>query len=290
MSELTTIDANNYAAMAQMMGVAYDTQERKSSVSRLRIVKQAVMGDAEVNGKTIKAEIVSAGSMALQNGEKQSIYADSVVIRPFLQRFMYQRYDNNKKTYQKTVMANNLDIDLKDNFGTFNCGKPSGYIKDFNALSEDMKTLIRTIKRTRVVFGTVTMNGTTESGEAMDIENLPFVWDVDTKEGFKNIGTAFGQLARQNRLPISHAMNISTERRDLPTGNHFWVPVVDVDTTTSFEITDMDQELMGEFMGQVEAHNKWVIGEWDKSYQDDTPEPESDIVDEFITVEVPDVD
>ena len=290
MTELTTINANNYAAMAQMMGVAYDTQERKSSVSRLRIVKQAVMGDAEVNGKTIKAEIVSAGSMALQNGEKQSIYADSVVIRPFLQRFMYQRYDNNKKTYQKTVMADNLDIDLKDNFGTFNCGKPSGYIKDFNALSEDMKTLIRTIKRTRVLFGTVTMNGTTESGEAMDIENLPFVWDVDTKEGFKNIGTAFGQLARQNRLPISHAMNISTERRDLPTGNHFWVPVVDVDTTTTFEITDMDQELWGEFMGQVEAHNKWVIGEWDKSYQDDTPEPESDIIDEFITVEVPDVD
>lgn len=290
MTELTTINANNYAAMAQMMGVAYDTQERKSGLSRLRIVKQAVMGDAEVNGKTIKAEIVSAGSMALQNGEKQSIYADSVVIRPFLQRFMYQRYDNNKKTYQKTVMADNLDIDLKDNFGTFNCGKPSGYIKDFNALSEDMKTLIRTIKRTRVLFGTVTMNGTTESGEAMDIENLPFVWDVDTKEGFKNIGAAFGQLARQNRLPISHAMNISTERRDMSTGNHFWVPVVEVDTTKTFEITDMDQELWGEFMGQVEAHNKWVIGEWDKSYQDDTPEPESDIVDEFITVEVPDVD
>ena len=290
MSELTTIDANNYAAMAQMMGVAYDAQERKSSLSRLRIVKQAVMGDAEVNGKTIKAEIVAAGSMALQNGEKQSIYADSVVIRPFLQRFMYQRYDNDKKSYQKTVMANNLDIDLKDNFGTFNCGKPSGYIKDFNALSEDMKTLIRTIKRTRVVFGTVTMNGTTEGGEDMNIENLPFVWDVDTKEGFKNVGTAFGQLARQNRLPISHAMNISTERRDLPTGNHFWVPVVELDTTTTFEITDMDQELMGEFMGQVESHNKWVMGEWEKSYQDDTPEPESDIVDEFITVEVADVD
>ena len=290
MSELTTIDANNYAAMAQMMGVAYDAQERKSSVSRLKIVKQSIMGDAEVNGKTIKAEIVSAGSMSLENGEKQSIYADSVVIRPFLQRFMYQRYDNDKKTYQKTVMSNNMDIDLKDSFGTFNCGKPSGYIKDFNALSDDVKTLIRTIKRTRVVFGTVTMNGVTADGTSMDIESLPFVWDIDTKEGFKNVGEAFGRLARQNRLPISHAMNVSTEKRDLPTGNSFWVPVLDVDTTTSFEITDMDQELMGEFMAQVESHNKWVMGEWDKSYQDNTPEPESDVVDEFITVEEADVD
>ena len=290
MSELTTIDANNYAAMAQMMGVAYDAQERKSSVSRLKIVKQSIMGDAEVNGKTIKAEVVSAGSMSLENGEKQSIYADSVVIRPFLQRFMYQRYDNDKKTYQKTVMSNNMDIDLKDSFGTFNCGKPSGYIKDFNALSDDVKTLIRTIKRTRVVFGTVTMNGVTADGNTMDVENLPFVWDVDTKEGFKNVGEAFGRLARQNRLPISHAMNVSTEKRDLPTGNSFWVPVLDVDTTTSFEITDMDQELMGEFMAQVESHNKWVMGEWDKAYQDNTPEPESDVVDEFITVEEADVD
>tara|TARA_A100000171_G_scaffold44277_1_gene46958 strand:+ start:2211 stop:3083 length:873 start_codon:yes stop_codon:yes gene_type:complete len=290
MSELTTIDANNYAAMAQMMGVAYDAQERKSSVSRLKIVKQSIMGDAEVNGKTIKAEVVSAGAMGLENGEKQSIYADSVVIRPFLQRFMYQRYDNDKKTYQKTVMSNNMDIDLKDSFGTFNCGKPSGYIKDFNALSDDVKTLIRTIKRTRVVFGTVTMNGVTADGNTMDVENLPFVWDVDTKEGFKNVGEAFGRLARQNRLPISHAMNVSTEKRDLPTGNSFWVPVLDVDTTTSFEITDMDQELMGEFMAQVESHNKWVMGEWDKAYQDNTPEPESDVVDEFITVEEADVD
>lgn len=290
MSELTTIDANNYAAMAQMMGVAYDAQERKSSVSRLKIVKQSIMGDAEVNGKTIKAEVVSAGAMGLENGEKQSIYADSVVIRPFLQRFMYQRYDNDKKTYQKTVMSNNMDIDLKDSFGTFNCGKPSGYIKDFNALSDDVKTLIRTIKRTRVVFGTVTMNGVTSDGNTMDVENLPFVWDVDTKEGFKNVGEAFGRLARQNRLPISHAMNVSTEKRDLPTGNSFWVPVLDVDTTTSFEITDMDQELMGEFMAQVESHNKWVMGEWDKAYQDNTPEPESDVVDEFITVEEADVD
>jgi hypothetical protein len=289
MSELTTIDANNYAAMAQMMGVAYDAQERKSSVSRLKIVKQSIMGDAEVNGKTIKAEIVSAGSMSLENGDKQSIYADSVVIRPFLQRFMYQRYDSNKKNYQKSVMADSLNIDLKDNCGTFNCGKPSGYIQDFDALSDDMKALIRSVKRTRVIFGTVTMNGTTGDDKPMDIENLPFVWDVDTKEGFKNVGEAFGRLARQNRLPISHAMNVSTEKRSAPNGPYY-VPIFDIDMSSHFEITDMDQELMGEFMGQVESHNKWVMGEWDKAYQDNTPEPESDVVDEFITVEEADVD
>ena len=123
MSELTTIDTNNYAAMAQMMGMAYDTGEKKSSLARLRINKKAIMGDADVNGKTVKMEVVSAGALALQNTDNQVIYADKVVLRPFVQRFMYQRYDSNANNYQKTVMANNLDIDLKDTGGTFNCGK-----------------------------------------------------------------------------------------------------------------------------------------------------------------------
>ena len=162
MSELTTIDTDNYAAMAQMMGMAYDTGEKKSSLARLRINKKSIMGDADVNGKTIKMEIVSAGALGLQNRDNQVIYAVKVVLRPFLQRFMYQRYDSNANNYNKTVMADTLDIDLKDSAGTFNCGKPGGYIKDFDALPDTTKELIRQIRRVRVVFGTASMSGTTE--------------------------------------------------------------------------------------------------------------------------------
>ena len=164
MSELTTIDTNNYAAMAQMMGMAYDTGEKKSSLARLRINKKSIMGDADVNGKTMKMEIVSAGALGLQNTDNQVIYADKVVLRPFLQRFMYQRYDSNANNYQKTVMANSLDIDLKDTGGTFNCGKPGGYIQDFDALPDSTKELIRQIRRVRVVFGTASMSGVSKEG------------------------------------------------------------------------------------------------------------------------------
>ena len=48
---------------------------------------------------------------------------------------MYKRFvkgnDNTPNRYIKTVMADNLNIDLKDNDGGFNCGKPAGYIQDF---------------------------------------------------------------------------------------------------------------------------------------------------------------
>ncbi len=57
--------------------------------------------------------------------------------------------------YVKTVMADTLNTDLKDNDGGFNCGKPSGWIEDFKSLPDATKELIRSIKRVRVVLGTV---------------------------------------------------------------------------------------------------------------------------------------
>ena len=287
MSELTTIDTDNYAAMAQMMGMAYDTGEKKSSLARLRINKKSIMGDADVNGKTMKMEIVSAGALGLQNTDNQVIYADKVVLRPFLQRFMYQRYDSNANNYQKTVMADNLDIDLKDSVGTFNCGKPGGYIKDFDALPDGTKELIRQIRRVRVVFGTASMSGVTEQGDAQDVTDVPCVWEIDSKEGFKNVGQAFNKLGQMRRLPPQHHMLVETEGRELPTGSTFYVPVVNLDTQNNLEVTPEDQGVFKEFMEYIENFNTWVLSEWDKAAHGE-PEEDDGVVEEFITVDVDD--
>ena len=286
MTELTTIDTNNYAAMAQMTGMAYDTGEKKSSLARLRINKKSIMGDADVNGKTIKMEIVSAGALGLQNTDNQVIYADKVVLRPFVQRFMYQRYDSNSNNYQKTVMANNLDVDLKDTVGTFNCGKPSGYIKDFDALPDGTKELIRQIRRVRVVFGTASMSGVTEDGDSHDVVDVPCVWEIDSKEGFKNVGQAFSKLGQMRRLPPQHHMMIETEGRELPTGATFYVPVVSLDTDNNLEVTSDDQIVFKEFMEYIEGFNSWVLSEWDKAAENNMSSEEEDIVDGFIDVDV----
>ena len=63
----------------------------------------------------------------------------------------------------KTVMGDNLNTDMKDNDGGFNCGKPSGWIEDFNSLPDSMKELIRSIKRVRALFGTVDMVNPTDA-------------------------------------------------------------------------------------------------------------------------------
>ena len=101
------------------------------------------MGEAEVNGKTKKVEVVEGGTYRLEIPDGPTYYASKAVIRPFVQRFMYKRFvkgnDSTPNRYIKTVMADNLNIDLKDNDGGFNCGKPAGYIQDFKALPESMQ-------------------------------------------------------------------------------------------------------------------------------------------------------
>ena len=61
MSDLVTIDTNNYAAMAKAMGIAGEgsTSEKKSNtLPRLRINHTPITGEQEVNGKTVRVEVV----------------------------------------------------------------------------------------------------------------------------------------------------------------------------------------------------------------------------------------
>ena len=130
-TDLTTIDTNNYAGMAKAMGVAMEsTSDQKSNtLARLKIQHAPIMGEMEIDGKAVKVETINGGVYKLEVPDDNTYYCDNVVIRPYLQRFMYKRFITNvnpkegekRGSYQKTVMADNLNIDLKDNFGNFNC-------------------------------------------------------------------------------------------------------------------------------------------------------------------------
>lgn len=288
MSELITIDSNNYAAMARMMGMAFDANESKSksNLPRIKVVKKPIKGKAEVNGKTVSVDVVSAGSFCIEVDPNTTAYAETIHIRTHLVRFMYQKYDASENNYIKTVMSPDLDIDLKDTNGGFNCGKPSGYIKDFSALSDGMKELIRAVKRTRVILGTVTLNDAVdEQGNSVEAKDIPFVWEVDNKEGFKNFGDAYKRMAQQRRLAIQHNIKVSSLEREA-VGNTYFVPKCEVDFNTSMEASDEDQELFRNFMGWVESHNRWVLSEWDSKHVETISDEDKEITESIVDIDV----
>jgi hypothetical protein len=268
--ELTTIDTNNYAAMAKAMGIANEgSNERKkaSTLARLRINHAPVMGEAEVKGKKVNMEVVSGGTYKLEVPDGPTYYAESIKIRPFMQRFMYKRFvrgmGDQANRYVKTVMADNLNIDLKDNDGGFNCGKPAGFIQDFKSLPEKTQELIKQIKRVRVVLGTVELvNATDASGNEVSVEETPFIWEIDNRDAFKNVGTAFTKLAKIKRLPVQHIITATTEERTIPTGAVFYLPVVALDVSKTIELTQKEQEMFTDFMQWVQNYNEYIINAW----------------------------
>ena len=210
--ELTTIDTNNYAAMAKAMGIANEApaqRKQASTLARLRINHSPVMGEAEVKGKTVNMEVIGGGTYKLEIPDGPTYYAESAedsshFCNALCTSVLYVAQVTPNR-YVKTVMADNLNIDLKDNDGGFNCGKPAGYIQDFKALPEKTQELIKQIKRVRVVLGTVELvNATDASGNPVDVDETPFIWEVDNRDAFKNVGGAFTQLAKMKRLPVQH--------------------------------------------------------------------------------------
>ena len=76
MTELTTIDPNNYGAMAKAMGIANEApaKAKSSSLARLRINHSPIMGTAEVKGKSVNVETVSGGTYKLEIPDGDTYY------------------------------------------------------------------------------------------------------------------------------------------------------------------------------------------------------------------------
>lgn len=295
MTQLTTIDTNNFAAMAKAMGIADvgTTQKKQSSIlARLRISHSPIMGEAEVNGKRVNMEVVSGGAYRVEIPDGPTYYATSVELRPYIQRYMYKKFlkgsGDTPNRYVKTVMADNLNIDLKDNDGGFNCGKPAGYIADWKSLPEKTQELIRQIKRVRVVLGTLNLVGAVDaSGNEVEApRDIPFIWEIENRDAFKTVGTLFTKLAKQKRMPIQHTMVANTEERKLPNGNSFYLPVVSIDMTKSLDITGEEQDSFADFMTWIENYNDYIINAYSEKSSRHNDEDDELIVDGVVDIEL----
>jgi hypothetical protein len=273
MNEVATIDTNNFSAMAKAMGMEVDapkSSSKASTLARLRIHHTPIMGQQEIGGKKMNVEVIGGGAYKLEIPDGPTYYADSIKLRPFLQRFMYKKFikgnDNTANRFVKTVMANDLNGDMKDNDGGFNCGKPAGFIKDWAALPDSMKDLIKSIKRVRAIFGTVEMvNPTDSEGNAVDVDVTPFIWEVDNRDAFKTMGDQFTKLSKMRRLPPQHTIECTTREVPLPNGSSFYVPETELDLGTTLEMDNDAQEVFGNFMAWIQNYNTYILNTWNEN-------------------------
>ena len=292
-TEITTIDPNNYAVMAKAMGIANEGKgkSKSSSLARLRINHSPVMGTAEVNGKNVNVEVIEGGTYKLEIPDGPTYYATSIKVRPFVQRYMYKRFvmgaANSPNRYIKTIMHDDLNVDLKDNDGGFNCGKPAGYIQDFKALPEKTQDLIKQIKRVRVVLGTVEMtNPMNEKGESVELGATPFIWEIDNRDAFKVVGDIFVSLAKMSRLPVMHNFVANTAERKMPNGNSFFVPVVSLNIHDVIDVTPDDNNMFTDFLAWVDNYNSYISNAWAENANAKMEEGDAEVLDDLVDIEI----
>lgn len=295
MSNLALVNNEaNFGQLAAAMGMQADSgsKEKSSALPRLRIDHSGVMGEEEVKGKKRKVEVVPAGMYRIDIPEKPTLYANDVRIRLFNQRFMYKRFvkQADKNYFVKTIMALDLKSDLRDNMGGFNCGKPSGWIEDYKSLPADMQALIKSIKRVRVLFGTVEMKGVLNAqGEEQEDLSLPFIWEVDNKDAFKTLGAPIAQMAKQNRLLPQHWIKLDTEEKSLPNGESYFLPLATLDLSNAIPLVEQDQKTFADFNQWIDNYNDYIIKQFNESRNNGAgDEVDEDVVDEFVDVEVKD--
>jgi hypothetical protein len=295
MSDITLANNSNFAMMADAMGMGADLAKPKkqNNLARLKLDHKGIMGEQVVGGKKKKVEIVAAGSYILDRTNQDPVYGTDVMIRLFNQRFMYKKYIQGngdvKSKYVKTIMAKDLNGDLRDNDGGFNCGKPSGWIEDYAALPQETKTLLKAIKRVRVLFGEVTMKDAVNAkGEAVEgTVAVPFIWEIDNRDAFKTLGAPIAQMAKQNRILPQHNITLGSDEQSLPTGAVYFLPTAVLDLSKTNDLTDADQAMFADFNAWIDNYNEYIVKEFNKLSVSAPVDAElADVVSEFVDVEV----
>ena len=258
------------ADLAELMGMSNLPAKSTSALAEIKQVHQNVMGTKTVGGEEMEVAIVKAGAYSVTLPDDTIYYSDKITIRPFMQRFQFQRYD---KSYQRpdggegrmlrTVMATSLNGDLKDNYGGFNCGRPSGYVKDFSSLPQETQDLMRSTDRFKVVFGLCTLDKPKDAnGKTVVVKEFPFLMRIKNRDSFKAMTDMFSQIQRKNRLPIQHLLHLSSEVKSIPSGATY--AVITPKLGEVVEITTDDQEVLNNFVEWVESMNSITMSKWEE--------------------------
>jgi len=260
MSNELAIAAERGQSMAEMMGVsAASTQQSTPSIARVGMIHQPIMGEVEFNGKTIKTEVLPIGTFTLVQGEDK-VYSNGVTLRVFAQRNQWQRWNSETEEMEKSVMSNSLNGDMKDSVGGFNLGRPTGYIDDFQALPEATKQIMRSVKRVKVFFATVTLdNPMNDKGEPVtgNYTDVPVVMDVKNRDSLRSIDAVLNGLNRKNLLPIMSTIKLSGVEDSIPTGAKFGR--IEAKLGSSVDLSDSDNDTLKDFMDLIEYMNGKVL-------------------------------
>lgn len=284
MSNELTVATERGQSLAELMGVSAPSGSSTPSLARVAVVSTPIKGELDVGGKKIKTDVVPVGALKITLGD-DVYYTEEADIRVFLQRQQWQRWNSEANNMEKTVMANSLNGDLMDNIGTFNLGRPSGYIEDFNSLPQATKDVVRSVKQVKVYMGMLSASKLQDAeGKEIDttLKDVAFVMDVRNRQSNKSLKDALDALGRKNILPIMSTIKLAGAEDSIPTGAVYGYMTAKVGDKV--ELTEEDNEVLKNFLEYVEYMNGKIIDAYHENSSDSLSEADAALVGSIVDV------
>jgi hypothetical protein len=274
-TDLMTIDTGDFSfeQMAAMLGQA-SGGEGGDGLTRLRI--NTDFEDDDGNPKP-------GGHWVISQGGKE-VFAKKVKLRPFSQKYFYQKYDpEDKKVTNKTIYFADFRIEAIDEKGTVRCGRPDS--KTLKAMSDEQKKRYKDIKARRAVFGLVTfVDPVNADGTAAEpVENVPVEW-VSGGVSWNLVQAVFDEMTKKKFLMIQTEMVIGL-KREKAGQTVYYTPQIEVDwaapkmpmdkvvveTFTEFEriIAARNEDVKAKHKEALRTANKAVVVEDDLEVVED---------------------
>jgi hypothetical protein len=134
------------------------------------------------------------------------------------------------------------------------------------------------------VFGTVQLvDAVDASGNSVEADELPFIYEVENRDAFKIIGGVFTKLGKMRRLPPMHRFTATTIEQSLPNGNSFYLPETKLDLQETLDLDDDAQETLGNFLAWITNYNEYISSAWDENAHKHE-DVDTATVDEFIDI------
>ena len=252
-NDLKAFDALSKEEIMKMTGQDDGSVISTGTIDRLTINRASEDDD----GNQLSAGVFSTYDSSIES-KVYSIKDKPVQFRPFINAYQYMEYDPDNNNYPcSSVIFKSWKDEPIDTNGGIRCGKVIG--KDKEQLTQIQIDAQRNIKCYRLVYGLVSMDATTPTGEPVKVEAMPVLFRV-TGSNFTPIGESLKSLKGRDSLMQNHLLNLTTIRKKAGS-NVYYVSQVNIDNK-EVPFTAKDLEHMDMFNALIAEENTRVSTKW----------------------------
>lgn len=254
-------------------------------IPRVRILRDNVKNGADL--------VALSGEFSVDDGMAGKVYAPSISFRLYQQYFRYKRYDADalrktrdgeqvKGSYTHSVLIKSLQDEAPSDDGSFQCGRPVGYIRNYKDLPKDEQEFIKSCRQMAIFFGEVTISGKDQTGSPVDM-TLPVEMELSNKTSGRTLVNFYKELWNTKRAS-PNAVSVSLTPHEVKGGVTFFDLTCKIEDGVQHQFDDDAIALMQRFTDYVGNINSKVM-EKHKSAMLDS---QQNVVDEYLELEMDD--